>query len=135
MPIVIWIAFLALPYFVRSRVGLPSHSSYLGAIPKGAGKMAMTAALGPAALLMTPQGKAAVAKGIVLAKNARSGDPKAKTKVKQVQVKAKQGDPKAKKELAALQAAEAVRQAALADELDEDDDFLDEDEDDEDDYE
>lgn len=145
MPLFALLVLLA-PYIVRKQLG--SNVSLMGAIPKGlvskgagfassamaargaggasAGPSPVAmAALGPAALLTTPQGKAAVAKGLTTIQAARKGDPKAKRKVRATKAKARMGDKKAKRELAALQAAEMVRrdvQEADAD-FDEDDDF------------
>lgn len=96
----------------------------VGAVPKGAGSMAMTAALGPAALLTTPQGKAAVAKGLVLAQSARKGNPRSKAKVAKIKRDARRGDPKAKQAATVLATAEAVRSQA-EDELEDDEAELD----------
>lgn len=108
----------------------PGSRAYVGAVPglaaaahvaRGAASSpatrstVMTAALGPAALLTTPQGKAAVARGLVLAQSARRGNPKAQAKVKTIQSAARRGDPEARRQYAALQTGEALRQSARAD--------------------
>ena len=116
----------------RGRYGY--RSAILGAVPrvpKGAGSVAMTAALGPAAMLTTPQGKAAVAKGLVLAQSARNGNPKSRAKVKKIHDAAKRGDPKARQAVAALRAGELVRAQAEEDLEDEESDELDDDQGDE----
>ena len=83
--------------------------------PSGMPSPMAMAALGPAAMLTTPQGKALVAKGIKTAAKARKGDPKARKKIAQTRARAKAGDPKAKREMAALEAGEMLRE-----EMDED---------------
>lgn len=141
------LALLAAPYFVRRKIlGLPPANYLVGFLPpglaaKGAGlaksqmaarsgggspapaagpsPMAM-AALGPAALLTTPQGKAGVAKGLTLLKSAAKGNPKAKAKVARTKRRAAAGDPQAKRDLAALKAAQMVQEEV--DDMDEDED-------------
>lgn len=145
------IALLTLPFIARRALGVPRTSYLVGfAIPKGAAGMARgaaasrggaagpsplaMAAMGPAALLMTPQGQGMAKKGLALAMNARKGDPKAKARVQSIKQKAARGDPKAKAELNALKAGELARQR-VADAEGVDPDELEDDYDDGDDYE
>lgn len=141
-PVILFVV-MAAPYLVRNLnqrgfLGfLPGRSSGKSAPPpssrpaparSGPSPLAM-AALGPAALLTTPQGKAAVARGIVLAKSAASGNKKSKQRVATTKQKAARGDPKAKRELQALQAAEMVRAKAAEEDEDFDNEYEDGDED------
>lgn len=143
------VALLALPY-VLMRVAGRRGADVLGfSIPKGlvskAGGFARSmaaptpapaqpgaaqgpspaamAALGPAAILTTPQGKSAVAKGLKLAQSARRGNPKSRAKVARIKSRAKSGDPEARHAYAALRTGQMLRERAQ--ELD-DDDFDDE---------
>lgn len=127
-----FIFLLALPFLLRSAVRVAAGNDTLGAAaPRRAPAarsapgpgLAMTAALGPAALLTTPQGKAVLTKGLVLARGAKKGDPKAKRRVAATKAKARAGDPKAKKELAVIKAAEKYDDENPAEGDDEEEDY------------
>lgn len=106
--------------FAKSQMAPKPAGGAKGAPAAGPSPMAM-AALGPAALLTTPQGKAGVAKGITLLKSAAKGNPKSKARVKQIKRDAARGNPKAQQEMAALEAAQMVQDEA--DEMDEDEEL------------
>lgn len=142
------LALFALPYLLKKGMGVNPHfisnkssSSMVGFGPADALKIAKKqaqggggagpspvamAALGPAALLTTPQGKAAVAKGLVMAKKAAAGDRKSQKQIKDTQRRAAQGDPQAKKDLAALRAAQMVQDHVDEEDDDDSDDYGDE---------
>lgn len=126
-----FLAILAVPYLIQSAgsvagfvlgLALPggalSMATKLAKSQAGAGAgagspgLAMTAALGPAALLTTPQGKAALSKGLSLATKARNGDPAARKRVAKIKAQAAAGDPVAKRSYDVMKSAQELREAS-----------------------